>query len=147
MKLSTRAQYGTRALLDLALHRGEEPVLLKDIARRQQISLMYLGHLIPPLVAAGIIRTTRGAHGGVSLAKSPGEIKLSEVVRLLEGSIAPVECVAAPGACSRSGSCVTRDVWGEMEKAMNSVLESITLHDLVERQKKKEPAAHAMYYI
>ncbi|MBI2848370.1 MAG: Rrf2 family transcriptional regulator [Chloroflexi bacterium] len=147
MKLSTRAQYGTRALLDLALHSSEGPVLLKDIAGRQQISLMYLGHLIPPLVAARIIRTIRGAHGGVTLARPPEEIKLSEVVRLLEGSIAPVECVTAPRSCSRSGSCVTRDVWGELEKAMNNVLESITLQDLIERQKKKGAAAQAMYYI
>jgi Rrf2 family cysteine metabolism transcriptional repressor len=86
MRLSTRGRYGTRALLDLALHHGEEPVLLKDIAEREQISVRYLEHLITPLIAGGILRTTRGAKGGVSLAKPPREIKLSEVIQLLEGS-------------------------------------------------------------
>jgi len=147
MKLSTRARYGTRALLDLALHSGEGPVLLKDIAQRQQISSMYLEHLITPLVAAGIIRSIRGARGGVWLAKPPQEIKLLEVVRLLEGSLALVECVNDPKCCPRSGFCVTRDIWGELKRAMNGVLESTTLQDLVERQKRKEQSTEVMYYI
>jgi len=147
MKLSTRARYGTRALLDLALHNEEGPVLLRDIAHRQQISPPYLGHLLTPLVAAGIIRSTRGARGGVWLAKSPQEIKLSEVVRLLEGPIAPVECVNDPKYCPRSDFCATRDIWGELNEAMNGVLESTTLQDLVERQKIKEPPTEVMYSI
>lgn len=147
MKLSTRGQYATRALLDLALHRGEEPVLLKDIAQRQQIPLRYLEHLITPLIAGGIVWSTRGPRGGVSLAKIPEEIRLSEVIQLLEGSIAPVECVNNPGICPRSELCVTRDIWSELKKAMNGVLESTTLQDLVERQKRKEQSAEAMYYI
>ncbi len=147
MKLSTKGRYGTRALLDLALHGGDKPVLLKDIARRQQISPMYLDHLITPLIAAGIIRSTRGVRGGIWLAKSPQEIKLSEVIELLEGSIAPAECVNDPKICSRSSACVTRDIWGELKKAMNGVLESTTLQDLVERQKTKETSEVVMYYI
>ena len=147
MKLSTRGQYATRALLDLALHQGEEPVLLKDIAHRQQISLRYLEQIITPLVATGLLLSTRGPKGGVSLAKSPEEIKLSEVIQLLEGSIAPVECVNNPKYCSRSDSCVTRDVWDELKQAMNRVLESATLQNLVERQKRKELSEEAMYYI
>ncbi len=137
MKLSTKGRYGTRALTDIALHREEEPVPLKDIARRQQISLPYLEHLIGPLVEGGIIRSVRGVGGGVSLAKSPGKIRLSEVVGLLEGSLAPVKCVTDPAACSRSQSCVTRDIWSEVKAAMDGVLESTTLQDLVERQQDK----------
>ena len=147
MKLSTRGQYGTRALLDLALHRGEKPVPLKDIAQRQNIPLQYLEHLITPLIAGGIVWSTRGARGGVSLARPPEEIKLSEVIGLLEGSIAPVECVNDPKYCSRSDLCVTRDIWGELKKAMDGVLESITLQDLVERHKKKEQPEPVMYHI
>jgi len=147
MKLSTRGRYGTRALLDLALHQGEGPVPLKDIAQRQQISLLYLEHLIAPLIAGGIVRSTRGARGGVSLAKPPDEIRLSEVIQLLEGSIAPAECVNNPGICTRSELCVTRDIWSELKKAMNGILESTTLQDLVERQKRKERTEEAMYYI
>jgi len=144
MKLSTRGRYGTRVLLDLALSGGKGPVQLKDIARRQQISLLYLEHLIAPLVAVGMIKSMRGARGGVWLAKSPQEIKLSEVVGLLEGSIAPVDCVNDPKACPRSDSCVTRDIWVELKEAMDGVLESRTLQYLVERHGGKERRAEAM---
>ena len=137
MKLSTRGQYGTRALLELSIRYGEGPVPLKDIAQSQQMPLQYLAHLITPLVTAGIMRSTPGTRGGVWLAKSPKEIKLSEVIGLLEGSIAPVECVNDPKYCSRSDFCVTKDIWGELKKVMDGVLESTTLQDLVERQKSK----------
>ena len=147
MKLSTKGRYGTRALLDLALHRAEGPVLLKDIAERQQISLWYLEHLIAPLIAAGIVRSSRGAKGGVWLAQPPEQIKLSTVIQLLEGSVAPVECVNDPAICSRSELCVTRDIWTKIKRAINEVLESTTLQDLVERQKKKEQLEEIMYYI
>ncbi len=137
MKVSTRGQYGTRALLELALHEGKGPVLLRDIAQRQQISLSYLEHIITPLIAGGIVRSTRGSGGGFWLAKPLAEISLSEVIRLLEGSITPVECVDNPEVCNRSAFCVTRDVWVELKRAMDEVLESKTLQDLVEMQKNK----------
>jgi Rrf2 family cysteine metabolism transcriptional repressor len=147
MKLSTRGRYGLRALLDLALHQGEGLVLLKDIARRQEVSLAYLEHLIAPLIAAGLVKSTRGARGGVLLLKAPSEVKLSEVVSLLEGSIALVDCVNDPQLCHRSSSCVTRDVWSEMKRVMNQVLDSTTLQDLVERQRQKGQTETGMYYI
>jgi len=137
MKLSTKGRYGLRALLDLALHRDEGSVLLKDIARRQEFSLPYLQHLIAPLIAAGVVKSTRGAGGGVSLLKPPSEIRLSEVVQPLEGCITPVDCVNNPALCHRSTSCATRDIWGEMKDAMSQVLDSTTLQDLVEREKRK----------
>ena len=147
MKLSTKGRYGTRALLELALHYSERPIPLKDIARSQGISLQYLEHIVTPLVASGIIRSTSGARGGVWLARPPQEIKLSEVIGLLEGSIAPVECVNDPRYCSRSDFCVTRDIWSELKKAMNGVLEATTLQNLVERNRQKEKPEQAMYYI
>ncbi|MBI4286137.1 MAG: Rrf2 family transcriptional regulator [Chloroflexi bacterium] len=147
MKLSSRGRYGTRALFDLALHRDKEPVMLKDIARREQIPLTYLEHLITPLITGGIIRSTRGPKGGISLARPPEEIRLSEVIRLLEGSLAPVECVTDPSLCERYETCVVKDVWDEMNKAVSGVLESTTLQDLVERKKEKEQAREKMYYI
>jgi len=147
MKLSTKGRYGTRALLDLALHQGEGLVLLKDIARRQEFSLPYLEHLITPLIAAGLVKSTRGARGGVLLLKPPSEIKLGEVVQLLEGSITTVDCVNNPALCRRSAFCVTRDIWSEMQMAMNQVLDSKTLQDLVERQRQKGQAGTGMYYI
>lgn len=147
MKLSTRGRYGTRALLDLALHEEKKPVLLKDISRRQEISLGYLEHLVTPLIAGGILWSTRGPKGGISLAKPSEEIRLSEIIQLLEGSISPVECINNPRMCSRSGLCAPQDIWSELKKAMNSVLDSTTLQDLVERQKRKEKAETIMYYI
>jgi Rrf2 family protein len=147
MKLSTRTRYGTRALLELALHKGEGPVLLKDIARQQQISLSYLEHLVAPLIAGGIIRSAKGPRGGISLARKPEDIKLSEVTQLLEGPMAPVECVTNPEVCKRSGVCATRDVWGRLKEAIDSVLESTTLKDLAEGQKKKGRPESGMYYI
>ena len=147
MKLSTRGRYGVRALLDLAVHEGEGLVLLKDVARRQEVSLPYLEHLIAPLIAAGLVKSTRGARGGVLLLRSPSEINLGEIIQLLEGSIAPVDCVNDPKLCHRSGSCVTRDIWIEMKIAMSQVLDSTTLQDLVERQRQKRQIETGMYYI
>jgi len=135
------------ALLDLALHWGKEPVPLKDIARRQNIPLPYLEHLIAPLIGAGIVGSTRGARGGVQLVRPPHEVKLSEVIPLLEGSTAPVECLNNPKSCPRYDLCVTRDIWDEIKKAIDGVLESTTLQDLVERQKKKDQTKEVMYYI
>jgi len=147
MKLSTRGRYGLRALLDLAVHQGEGMVLLKDIARRQEVSLPYLEHLITPLIAAGLVKSTRGARGGVLLVRPPAEVTLTEVVLLLEGSIAPVDCVNDPKVCHRSTSCVTRDVWIQIKDAMTQVLDSTTLQDLVERQRQKEQTETGMYHI
>jgi Rrf2 family protein len=138
MKISTRGRYGTRLLLELALHQGEGPVPLKDISQRQRIPLKYLEHVITPLIAGSILRSARGAGGGILLAKAPEHIKLSDVIRLLEGPIGLVDCVNSPEICDRSDSCVTRDVWCEIKEAMNKVLNSTTLQDLLERHRKKE---------
>jgi Rrf2 family transcriptional regulator, cysteine metabolism repressor len=146
MKLSTRARYGIRALLDLAGYGESGPVSLKDIADRQEISMSYLEHLINPLVAGGIIRTVRGSKGGIVLSKPATQIKLSDVVELLEGSTAPVDCVDCPGNCRRSEDCVTRDVWVELKEAIDGVLSSITLQELVERQKTRQKPVD-MFYI
>lgn len=138
MKLSTRSRYGTRALLDLARHEAEAPVQLKDIARRQRISLAYLEHIIAPLVGAGIIKSIRGARGGLQLIRQPKDVKLGEVIQLLEGAITPVDCIGNPKSCERADLCVTRDIWCEMKKAIDATLDSVTLHDLVEKQERKE---------
>ncbi|OGO18554.1 MAG: hypothetical protein A2Z15_08905 [Chloroflexi bacterium RBG_16_50_11] len=147
MKLSTRTRYGTRALLELALHNGNSPVFLKDIASKQEISLPYLEQLVSPLISGGIIRSTKGPKGGITLAKKPRDIKMIEIAHILEGSLAPVECVDHPEVCNRSELCVTRDIWGEVKAAMDRVLESTTLQDLVERQKRKGIPSSSMYYI
>lgn len=149
MKLSTRSRYGIRALIDIALNVNGRPVLLRDVARRQEISTMYLEHLITPLISAGIVRSTRGAKGGVWLARPAKDITLSEIVQLLEGSMAPVECVDDVNFCPRVESCVTREIWINLKKAITGVLDATTLEDLAERHKQKlvEAPASGMYYI
>lgn len=147
MRLSTRGRYGVRALLNVALYSDGNPVPLKDIAKRQAISVQYLEQLISPLVKAGVLRSIRGARGGVTLTELPEEVKLSQVIQVLEGSIAPVKCVDDPKVCSRSNFCATRDVWEEMNRAMFQVLESTSLQDLVERHREKEQSNTTMYHI
>jgi len=147
MKLSTKGRYGSRAMLDLALNYGKGFILLKDIARRQEISERYLEHLIAPLKAAGLVKSVRGARGGYSLARPPSEIKLNEVIRVLEGSMSPVDCVDDFGLCHRARFCVTREIWRDVGRAINGVLESMTLEEMVERQMEKGAPRAVMYHI
>jgi len=142
IRFSTRGRYGTRLLMDLALCGANKPVMLKDIARRQDISLPYIAHLISPLIKAGIVKSTRGPKGGLSLAKHPQNIRLSEVILLLEGPIAPAACIDNPKACSHTPLCAARDIWDEVGKATYRVLDSITLQELVERQRQKWDSLH-----
>lgn len=138
MKISTKTRYAVRLLVDLALHHQEQPVPLKDIARRQEVSLYYLQHLISPLINGRILLTARGIGGGVSLSRSPREIRLIEIFQLVEGPVAPVACVIDPAACKRSSFCVTRKVWCEIKGAITDVLETTTLQDLVEQHKSAQ---------
>jgi Rrf2 family cysteine metabolism transcriptional repressor len=137
MKLTTRTRYGTRLLVDLAVHYGTGNISLRDVSVRQNISLHYLHHIITPLLTGGIVFTSRGTKGGVFLSKPPENIKLSEVIKLLEGSIAPVDCVDSPAMCKRSESCVTRQIWHKIKLAVDNVLDSITLKELADKQKQK----------
>lgn len=131
MKLTTRTRYGMRALLDIAAHSAEAPVRLKEIAARQDVSLGYLEHIVGPLISGGILRSTRGLFGGVSLMKPADEILLKDAVERLEGSLATTDCVSNPYLCPRSESCATRGLWAELTAAMESVLGSRTLADLM----------------
>ncbi len=137
MKLSTRGRYSTRLMMELALHFGEGPVLLKDISKVQDISLKYLGQLIIPLKIAGLIKSTRGSHGGYFLSRSPDKIKLSEVINAVEGPIAFTECVDSPDICYRSKTCVAREIWGKATRQFNTTLSSITLVEMLDRQEAK----------
>lgn len=147
MKLSARTCYGTRALVELARHWNQGPTLLKNIAHNQNISLPYLARLMSPLITAGLVRSTRGLHGGVWLTRSPHEIKIGEIIRLLEGQVYTRECVTNPDGCTQSGICATRDIWAELGKTIDGLLVSITLQDLVEKQTAREHSKESMYYI
>ncbi|MBU0515015.1 MAG: Rrf2 family transcriptional regulator [Proteobacteria bacterium] len=145
MKISTRGRYGTRAMLDLANHFGQGPISLKDLASRQEISAKYLEQLLIPLRTAGIIKSIRGAKGGYVLSREPGSVCLDEIILILEGSMAPVECVDNPESCHRSCTCVTHEVWCAIGDKVTQMLRDITLRDLVTRdQHKAEQAQTAL---
>ncbi len=137
MRLSTKGRYGTRLMLDLAIHYDNGLVLLKDIAKRQELSEGYLEHLVPLLKSAGLIISSRGARGGYKLAKTPSEITIKEIVTALEGTLSPSECINTPSICQRADFCITRDVWKELEEKILQTLESMTLKDIVDKYEDK----------
>jgi len=136
MRLSTRARYGTRLMLELALNFDKGTIFLKDIAEREEISEKYLSHLVIPLRASGLISSSRGAHGGYRLAKSPSQITLKEIVQTLEGGISFVECVKNPSVCPRVSKCAARGIWERLDKKISDELSSVHLADLMKSQKE-----------
>ena len=141
MKLSAKTRYGTRLMLDMAQHYGDGPVHLATVAQRQGISVKYLEQIIIPLKKAHYIRSVRGPKGGHQLAKPPEEIKVGEIVALLEDSASLAECSDNPMICERSSACATRYIWQEAAQAMFDKLQSITLADLLSRNKVKATGA------
>lgn len=140
MKISTKGRYALRLMLDIALAGGEAPVSLRDVAQRQDISDKYLEQIITPLGRAGLVRSVRGAGGGYLLTRRPEEYTVGEILRVLEGSLAPVSCAEDKGCCGRAERCVTVEVWEEIAAAVSGVVDHITLADLVKRyyEKKKK---------
>lgn len=149
MKLSTKGTYGMKAILDLALHSDGNPVAIKSIAERQNISENYLEQLFAILRKSGLLQSIRGAQGGYILAKNPGKITAGLILRILEGSLAPVHCVEEnkPAVCNRSENCITKYVWAEIRDKIYDVVDSITLADLVEEYNKQESDKDFMYHI
>lgn len=148
MKLSTKGRYGVRMMIDLAAHYGEGPVLLREVAKRQEISEKYLSNLVNPLKAMGLVEATRGVHGGYVLGKAPARITMKEIIEVLEGPLCLVDCVEKPVVCNRASFCISRDLWSEASEGMARVLEKYTLADMVERQKaKRDKMTHDNYMI
>lgn len=151
MKFSTRARYGLRAMLELALNYDpNEPMPLFKIAERQLISEGYLEQMMTVLRKGGLVRSTRGAQGGYILSREPDRITAGEIIRCLEGPLSPTDCVSEedPEICSRSEACVTRLLWERVRKAMASVLDSTTLEDLRQDDEKLRRCKESdMYYI
>lgn len=136
MKMSTRARYGVRLMFELGLRYGGKPMLLKDIARNEELSEKYLSQLVIPLKASGLINSVRGAQGGYLLARPPEQVTVKDIVEVLEGDLAPSDCSKDSSLCSRSSYCITRGVWEKLEKSISKTLKSITLNDLVKKFKK-----------
>lgn len=138
MRLSTRSRYGVRLMLALGASRKKGPVFLKDIAHSEEISEKYLSQIVIPLKARGLVTPFRGAHGGYILGRPASEIRLREIIEPLEGDLCLVDCVTNSGVCHRSSECVTRDVWARMSAAVLEFLDTITLEDLVKKDKKQK---------
>ncbi len=133
MKLSTKGHYGLKAIFDLALHsESKEPIPLKIIAQRQNLSEYYLEQLFATLRKAGLVKSVRGASGGYFLAREPAEIRVGDVIRALEGPIDLVECVSESGEpdCGNAGNCITRNVLARIRDSITEVLDSTTLEDM-----------------
>lgn len=135
MRISTKGRYALRLMLDLALNESGKPVRIKEIARRQEISDKYLEQIISVLNKAGFVRSVRGPQGGYLLTRRPEEYTVGMILRLTEGSMAPVECVDdGIGGCSRMDSCATSIVWKKLNDAVSDVIDNITLSDLADWQ-------------
>lgn len=138
MKISTKGRYALRMMIDLAEHQNCGFVALKDIADRQNISKKYLEQIIPILGKSDILKTTRGSQGGYMLSKSPDKYTVGEILRLTEGSLAPVDCLNQdPIECERSSECATLPVWQGLNRVINEYLDSITLQDILDQQRER----------
>lgn len=136
MKLSTRARYGVRFMAALAREYGQKSLFLNEIAAKEEISGKYLSLIVIPLRTAGLITSLRGAHGGYSLARSPGEITLCDIVEALDGETCLVRCVKQPLTCNRAAICPTRDVWSVLGDKIRESLKSITIAELAQKNKE-----------
>lgn len=138
MKLSTKGRYGLKAMFELAINYGKEPISIKYISDRQNISERYLEQIFSKLKKAGLIKSIRGAQGGYFLAKEPNDISVGDILNVLEGPITISECLKEEGSCSNSSRCVTRLVWKKMKDAIDEVVNTTFLQDMVDDWKAQD---------
>ena len=140
MKVSTKGDYGIRALIELTHHYGEvRPTQSSEIAARQKIPESYLEQLLTTLRRSGFIRSVRGPQGGHALTRDPAELPVSEVIEALEGTIMPTDCLDESSACSKNGGCAQRDMWSDVRDAILGVLANTTIADLAARDRALQP--------
>jgi Rrf2 family cysteine metabolism transcriptional repressor len=145
MRVSTKGEYGVRVMVDLARHYGHGPRSLSDISLEEQLPLPYLEQLVKLLRDKGLIISTRGAHGGYQLSRDPMTIRMSEIIRVLEGPIAPMIC-AADGVteviCDRLECCSTKYLWAKLRDVIIQTLEQMTLAELAAETAREAVPAH-----
>lgn len=138
LKISTKGRYALRLMLDLAENQKDGYVALKDIAERQDISKKYLEQIVPMLNKAGVLRTTRGFQGGYMLAKTPDNYTVGDILRITEGSLAPVACLdCEPNTCDKCETCPTLPVWNGLYKTITDYLDSVTLQDIIDSDRAR----------
>ena len=137
MRISTKGRYAMRLMLDLAEHQRDGYVSLKDAAERQEVSKKYLEQIVPALSRAGFLLTNRGYQGGYRLARRPADYTARDILRLTEGSLAPVACLdGEANVCPRRAGCPTLPLWQGLDRVIEDYLAGITLQDLLDRQKE-----------
>lgn len=142
MRLSTKAQYAVRALVDLSLHSDGRPVTLREIARREEIPLNYLEQLFLRLKKGGIVASVRGPGGGYVLARESSAIRVSEIVITVEEPLNPVACLDGEGgSCAKASRCITHNVWKGLGERIRGFLDAITLAELTLEARETLPAA------
>ncbi len=140
MKISTRGRYALRLMINLASNETDQYITIKSISEREEISGKYLEQIISVLSRAGFVKSSRGAQGGYKLSRPAEEYTVGTILRLIEGSLAPVACLEdETNQCARCENCVTLSVWQQIEKAVSDVVDNITLADLAKQQKTGEP--------
>lgn len=132
MRISTKGRYALRIMVDLAEHNSGEYIRLKDISMRQKITLKYMEQIMPMLTRAGYVKSCRGNNGGYMLAKRPEDYTAGDVLRVTEGSLAPVPCTGESGGqCERQEECTTFAFWDGLNRAISEYVDSVTLADLI----------------
>lgn len=132
MMISTRGRYALRVMIDLAEHKADGYVPMKEVAQRQEISLKYLERILPVLVKNGFVEGVHGKGGGYRLSRAPEECTVGEILRLTEGDLAPVACLGcSAGPCEKSSSCRTLAMWSEFYRLTNEYFDGITVADLL----------------
>ena len=132
MRISTKGRYGLRVMIDIATHGGDEYIALKDIANRLNITVKYLEQIVTPLSKAGFLTSMRGNNGGHKLAMSPSECRVGDILRVMEGNLSPVECMASGDLeCPLAESCATVTFWKGLDEVVNKYIDSYTLQDLL----------------
>ena len=140
MKISTRGRYALRLMIDIGMNDKDNPVRIKDIAQRQEISEKYLEQIVSVLNKAGYVRSSRGPQGGYRLARAPKDYTVGDILTLIEGSLAPVACLDTPvHECPREAVCPTLILWKKIDDAVHGVVDSITLEDLLKWQNQLLP--------
>lgn len=151
MQVTTRGKYGVKAMFELAMRYGRGPVPLRQVAERQNLPEHYLEQLIGPLRKTGLVKSVRGAHGGYLLARDPGEISVGDVLRVLEGPVAPADCAVddpeAYAYCPDGEACTVRGVWLRIRDAVNEVIDGVTLADLREQELARSAQRRYTYHI
>ena len=138
MKISTKGRYALRMLIDLAEHQNGEYIALKDIAQRQGVSKKYLEQIVSLFNKSNILKTNRGFQGGYMLKRPADQYTVGEILRLTEGSLAPVACLDQdPIECPRRAECATLPMWKGLERVINEYLDGITLQDLIDGQRER----------